>query len=103
MVKRGELSFQFVVTAALLLIVFIVILVIVTGQLQGLSGSFFQLGGDASSRAKGDKCLIWFSHRECAGTDGQLSKEYYWEEIKPYNGTWADCKDKCFERGKEKT
>ncbi|MCF7861141.1 hypothetical protein K9M79_02760 [Candidatus Woesearchaeota archaeon] len=105
--KKGELSMQFVIIAALLLIVFVVMLMIITGNLSSLSQGFFQLGSGAQDKAQGNNCESWFGERKCASSvsDTVLSDKYNWIEVTQIpDGGWKDCAEgkKCFERGDPK-
>ena len=97
MKKKGMLSLQMVVVAALALIVLVVLAFVFRDNITRTAKSFFKIGEDAEAAARGTKCVTFLT----AGTHKCApSCEKGWHEIYPSGGEWTDCKEtntKCCE------
>ena len=100
MEKKGELAFQYVIVMALLLIVFVIIVMIMSGQLTFLSQGFFGIGNSSMHTAKGDSCETFFGDRVCNdhNPDENNPGDKKWIEVSSPSGTWKDCATKCFQK-----
>ena len=94
MKKRGDLSIQVIVIAALSLVVLFILLSVFNTQIRNSVKSYFKLGEQAEEQAKGDRCTSALGNNFCAqGTScPSESTEVF--------GDFNDCKDGrvCCER-----
>ena len=64
--KKGDISINMIVIAALALIVLVVIVFIFSGQVKKTAGGFAFIGNDAAGGVKGTKCETVLGGRICS-------------------------------------
>jgi len=89
--KKGDLSINTVVIAALAIFVLVVLIIVFNTQIRKGAFEYFNIQDDAASAAKGNKCVTILS----AGTHKCVtgSCESTWMELSPSDpdAGWKDC------------
>jgi hypothetical protein len=94
--KRGAISMEMIVYAALALIVLVLLGYIFRQQIGSSAGSLFKIGKEAEEGARGERCVTMMTatSRKCS----DKACETGWHEVYT-SDKWKDCPDKkCCEK-----
>lgn len=103
MQKKGDISLETIIVAALVLFVLVVVIAIFSSHIKEYAKGFFGIGKEAEWEAKGVRCVTIMGTRGCY----QNSCPTEYEEVPEPADKWKDCDTdkgkKCCEKlSKEK-
>ena len=93
MKRKGDLSIQTIVIAALSMIVLLILIFIFKDQIGNLAGGFRNAGDSARGNINGTRCQSLIGNRYCNPSSSTYpTSTYNWDTIPPPPSGWSDCK-----------
>lgn len=97
--KKGDISINTIVVAALSITVLIIMIFIFRNQIGNISGGFTTIGSDAKQNINGTKCESILGDKVCGEDKSNYDNKYDLVLLpKPNGGKWTDCTvQECYE------